>query len=137
MGARHFSDLAAWQLSASLRDRIHELTDRGAAKTNRAFYNDIRDAASGIPNSVAEGHGRFTPADNRRFLNIARASLAEVQNRLLEGKRRKYWSDVDFSEVWALSCRAEAAIAGLMRYLGTDRAKRNANAIRESSWPRT
>lgn len=128
--AKHFSELAAWELSVKLRDAVHDMTDSGSARSDRDFYNDIRDAAGSIPNNVAEGHARFSPADNRHFLNFARASLAEVQNRLLEGKRRKFWSQERFDEAWRLSRRAEGAIAGLMRYLLTDRAKRNAEEIK-------
>lgn len=131
MVAKHFTDLVAWQLSVELRDLVHDVTDRPMVKADRDFYSDLRDAAASVPNNVAEGHARFSPAENRRFLSFARASLNEVQNRLLEGKRRRFWSEKEFDRAWTLSRRAGAAIAGLMRYLATDRAKRNAAAIQE------
>lgn len=105
-----------------------EVPDR--RKLDRDFYTDIRDAASSIPNNIAEGHVRFSPTDNRRFLTFARASLGETQNRLMEGRERNCWNDAAFHKAWRLSTRAEAAIAGLMRYLLTDRAKRNAEEIK-------
>jgi four helix bundle protein len=102
---------------------------RRSAKDGRRFYDGLRAAAGSIPNNIAEGHARFFPLDNRDFLTIACASLAEVQNRLLEGKHRKF-CEKDFDEAWALSKRAAGAIGGLMRHLSTKRAKRNADEIR-------
>ena len=128
--AKHFSELAAWQLAVQLRHAVHAMTDSGPARLDRDFYDDIRDAASSVPNNIAEGHARFNPTDNRRFLTFARASLSETQNRLMEGRERNFWSDEAFHEAWRLSTRAEAAIAGLMRYLLTERAKRNAEQIK-------
>ena len=128
--AKHFTELAAWQLAVRLRDMVHAMTDAGPAKGDRDFYNDIRDAAGSIPNNIAEGHVRFNPIDNRRFLTIARASLGETQNRLLEGKKRGFWTEEKFFDAWRYSVRAEKAMAGLMRYLLTDRAKRNTEEIK-------
>jgi four helix bundle protein len=117
--AKHFSELAAWQLAVELRDTVHALTDNGPARTDRDFYNDIRDVASSVPNNVAEGHVRFGPADNRRFLGIARSSLAETQNRLLEGRERKFWSDDAFHQAWRLSSTGVAALHAKFVWLYT------------------
>lgn len=124
MGARHFTELDAWKLAVQLRGQVFDMTSTAQVRADRDFWDDIRRAARSAPNNIAEGFGRFRPREFRRFLKIARGSVNEVQNRLLEGRQLGYWTEGGFADAWTSSRRTAAAIASLMRYLRSDRAQR-------------
>ena len=116
-GVKRFEDLIAYQRSVALRDLVYDLTSTGAGVVDWRFRDQIRDSASSAPRNLAEGFGRYSPQDFRRFVTIARGSLAETQNHLAHGLRQGYFTPADYERAWALSCRALAAVAGLGRYL--------------------
>jgi four helix bundle protein len=116
-GAGRFEDLVVWQLSVELRDRIVTLTREGRIAKDFKFCAQIRDASSSAPRNIAEGFGRFKPKPFAQFLRIARGSLDETRNHLLDGQRRRYFDDEEVSRLVALQNRASAAITGLIKYL--------------------
>lgn len=89
MARTRFETLAVYRLSEDLADRIWEI-----ALNWRQFAKDtvgkqsVR-AADSIGANIAEGAGRGTYQDNRRFVRIARGSLNETQHWLRRAYRRK------------------------------------------------
>ena len=80
---------------------------------------------------MAEGFGRFSPPDFARFVVLARASLMESQNHLIDLVDR---ADIDEEERAALNRLADAAlqeVTGLLEYLQSPEALRNARRARE------
>lgn len=116
-GLRSFEEFVAWQLSVQLRDKVYELTKAGAILRDHSLREQLRDAASSPPRNIAEGFGRFSALDFARFVNIAKASLAETQNHLKHARSAGYCSPTGFQEAFRLSCRAMAATARLHKYL--------------------
>jgi four helix bundle protein len=101
----------------------------GPAATDLRFRGQIEDAAASVCRNVAEGFARFNPREFLQFVKYARSSLAELQDELHDGLQRRYFSEEDFNEAWALTVRTSAALASLGRYLRSRRAARNAQAI--------
>jgi four helix bundle protein len=66
---------------------------------------------------MAEGFGRFLPADHARFLRIAKASLMETHNSARAGFNKGYFSEKDKDRMQRLCGRAGKAAIGLIRYL--------------------
>jgi four helix bundle protein len=116
-GARHFTELRCWQLANELKRAIYRFSERPIVKQDTKYYEQIRDAAAGGPRTIAEGFARRTHADFARFLDMARASLTESQNHLLDGVDRGYLKQEECDQLIALAKRACGAVAGLQRYL--------------------
>jgi four helix bundle protein len=116
-GARHFRELICWQLSYKLKLGIYEFAEQPCVKSDVRFYEQIRDAAASAPRNIAEGFARRSHVDFARFLDIARASLAESQNHLQDAVDRHYLDQEEFKRLNSLSERASAAVARLQRYL--------------------
>ena len=85
----------------------------------------------GPPAHVAEGFGRFAPADFARFVVMARASLLESQNHLIDAVDRGYIAQQRRVELNVLAEAALEEVTGLLDYLNSPEALRNARRARE------
>src|SRR5688572_22290225 len=116
-GVRRFEDLDCWKLANELKLAMYELLDRPHIRTDRAFREDVRDAAKSAPANIAEGFGRRTDAEFARFLDIARGSLNECRNHIGDARDRNYIDEKERAVLDLLASRAVGAVAGLQRYL--------------------
>ncbi len=122
MGAAHFTELVAWQLANRLKLAVYDLTARPAVARDFKYCDQIRDSASSVPSNVAEGFARYSHRDFARFVVIAKGSLMETQNHLIDGVARRHMNDGEFRTLWQLSEQTLGAVTGLLTYLQrTDR----------------
>jgi four helix bundle protein len=84
-GADRFEDLIAWQRMHELNIEVWTASDRPPACRDFRFRDEIHGAADSAERNVAEGFGRFAPAEFARFLDIARASAQETRALLRKG----------------------------------------------------
>jgi four helix bundle protein len=89
MGVRDFRELVCWQLSYELKCEVLAFLENGPASMDFNYRDQIKDSSSSAPRNIAEGFGRFRPGDSARYLEIARASLIETRNHLLDGRDYK------------------------------------------------
>jgi four helix bundle protein len=74
-------------------------------------------AVAGPPAHIAEGFGRFNPADFGRFLVLARASLMESQEHLRDAVDRGYIGEEERIDCSQLAEAALREVTGLMESL--------------------
>ena len=116
-GAKSFEELDAWQLSVQLRDRVLPELQKEPASRDFAFCDQIRDSARSPARNIAEGYGAYKPREFARFVRIARRSLMETKNHLLDGQHSKYFKEPLASELITLCNRALGATTRLLQYL--------------------
>lgn len=117
MGAKHFTELMTWQLANRLKTEIYEITSRDRVIGDRGFCNQIRDSASSVCSNLGEGFARYSHRDFARFVVIARGSMMETQNHLLDAVDRGHIEEDEFKRLWEVSRSAVAAVTGLLKYL--------------------
>ncbi len=115
MGVRHFQDLVAWRLSQALKREVYAFIATGPASRDFKYCDQIRDASASAPRNIAEGFGRFRPADFARYLEYARGSLMETENHLLDARDRGYLEDGLHSRLQNLTRCALTATTNLLR----------------------
>ncbi len=120
-GARHFTELVCWQLADELKLAVYRISHRPDVWRDFQYRDQIRDAAASATSNIAEGFGRRTNADFARFLDIARASLTELQNHFKDGVDRGYLTVAESNDLTVLARRSGGAIAGLQRHLRRQR----------------
>src|SRR4030065_1201767 len=80
---RDYRDLLVWQCALRLVKSVYSPTSSFPAAQIYGLTSQIRRSAVSVPPNMAEGHGRENDGDFRRFLAIARGSLAELQTQLI------------------------------------------------------
>ena len=125
-GAQRVDELLVWQRTHELNIEVWRVTNTGSASRDFRFRDQIRDAADSSERNVAEGFGRFSPAEFARFLDISRASLLELKGHLRKGFVVGYLREDDYRGLDQLATRAIQAVARFQRYLRSPEARANA-----------
>lgn len=82
-------------LAEELSDIVWNAFDRWDAKAKQTLGLQLIRAADSIAVNLAEGYGRYTPADRKRFYIIARGSLEETKAWLRKAIRRSVLAEED------------------------------------------
>jgi four helix bundle protein len=115
--AQRFEELVAWQLSEQLKEEIIQLIQRPRVARDAGFCDDIRRSARSTPANISEGFGWYEPKPNARHVSIAKASLEETKNHILEGFKRDHFDLVERDDLLNLHKRAVIATTRYLRYL--------------------
>jgi four helix bundle protein len=94
MGRTNFENLRVYQLSEKLADEIWSTVRGWDHFAKQTIGRQLVRSSDSIGANLAEGTGRGTYSDNRRFVLIARGSLYEAQHWL----RRAYMRNLLTSE---------------------------------------
>ncbi len=81
--ARSFRDLIVWQKAHEMVLGIYRMTRGFPAEERYGLTSQARRAAVSTPANIAEGFGKRTKTDKRRFLSIAQGSLEETRYYLI------------------------------------------------------
>ena len=77
-----YRDLDVWQLAMDIVIQIYRVTRAFPNEERFGLIAQVRRAAVAIPSNIAEGRNRLGAAEFRRFVSIARGSVAEVETQL-------------------------------------------------------
>jgi len=91
--------LDVWRKSMELTTEIYTLTNNFPDNELYGLTSQLRRAAVSIPSNIAEGSARKTADDRRRFYEIARSSVTEVDTQIELALRFKYCSQADVKEL--------------------------------------
>jgi len=119
MAKSDFEILKVYQMSESLADEIWKMVlgwDRFARDT---VGSQIVRAADSIGANIAEGSGRGSFQDNRRFVRIARGSLKETQHFLRRAYKRKLLDDHQVNKLKPLVDNLAPMLNGYLRSIGS------------------
>lgn len=95
MAKTNFESLRVYQLSETLADEIWSVVMKWNVFARDTVGKQLVRAADSIGANIAEGTGRGTFVDNRRFVRIARGSLNEAQHFLRRAYKGKLLNDKD------------------------------------------
>ncbi|MDD8017806.1 MAG: four helix bundle protein [Bacteroidota bacterium] len=87
-----FKKLLVWQKGHVLTKEIYLATSKFPKDELYGVTSQLRRAVLSIPTNIAEGVGRGSDADFKRFLHIAFGSASETEYLILISKELKYLS---------------------------------------------
>ncbi|MGZ8848532.1 MAG: four helix bundle protein [Pyrinomonadaceae bacterium] len=99
MAKTNFESLRVYQLSESLADQIWTIVLTWNVFARDTVGKQLVKAADSIGANIAEGTGRGSFVDNRRFVRIARGSLNETQHWLRRAFKRNLLNDKEIRAV--------------------------------------
>lgn len=117
MRISRFQDLIAWQLARALERLVFAFTDNVRVAEDGDFCRQIRRSSSSAPRNMAEGFGRFWPAEFSHKMHIAVGELEETQDHLDKALEQHYIDDDAHLEMYALADRSIGAAVRFIRYL--------------------
>jgi four helix bundle protein len=91
----NFEKLRVYQLAELLADRIWNIVKKWEYFPKITIGKQMVTAADGVGSNIAEGTGRGSLQDNRRFIKIARGSLYETKHWLRRSYRRQLLTKAD------------------------------------------
>lgn len=124
MGVSQFTELRCWQQSTELKRRLYAVCAREPACKDRDFCSQAKRAAASAPRNISEGFARYNHREFHQFLRIARGSLGEIQDAIIDARDRGYLHPSEHDELWELSRQAIGSTTGLMKYLSETRDRR-------------
>src|SRR5215212_12252416 len=86
--ASNFKSLAVYQRSRELAELLYDFVARWPAFDRETAGIQLIRAVDSISANIAEAGGRWTAADKRKFLTIARGSLYETEHWIDTAERR-------------------------------------------------
>ena len=92
MPRTNFEKLRVYQLSEEISDLVWEIVLKWDSLAQDTVGKQLIKASDSIGANLAEGSGRGSTAENRRFAKIARGSLFEVKHWLRRAYKRNLLS---------------------------------------------
>lgn len=94
-----YKDLILWQKSMELALMVYRTTQDFPKDEQYGLTVQLRKASVSIPSNIAEGHARYSTAEFRKHLSIARGSLAELETQLIISRELGYVKPDRFYEI--------------------------------------
>ena len=121
---KDYRQLNVWSKSHVLVKDLYLATSKFPRDEMFGMTSQIRRAATSIPTNIAEGCGRGSDADFRRFMQIAFGSANEIEYLIFLSYELKYIQEPDFLEYNNKIIEVKKMLAGMIKKLSVDIRKR-------------
>ena len=115
---KRFEDLIVWQKALCLSRKIYQRTNEGAFAKDWGLRDQVRRASVSILSNIAEGFGRYSTPEFRKYLAIANGSSYEVRAQCHLARELGYLSKDEAERFIGLSVEISKMIRALRRKTG-------------------
>ena len=112
-----FKDLKVWVKAHKLTIQIYERTRAFPKEEIYGLTSQMRRASGSIGANIAEGCGRRSDPEMRRFVQIARGSASELEQHLLLARDLNFVSVAEFNELEDKTREIQRMLAALAQRL--------------------
>lgn len=123
MPFQSFEELEVWKEARALKKLIRQLTDTFPPEEKYRLTDQIIRSSRSVGIQIAEGHGRQTNADEKRFCIIGRGSLSETLAHLIDAYDEAYITEETLNEYRLKVKTVERLLNGYMRWLDKNHLK--------------
>jgi four helix bundle protein len=120
VAGKNYQDLIAWQKGMVFVEEIYRASARFPREEIYSLTAQLRRAAISIPSNIAEGQGRQSHREFRKFLRIAHGSLREAETQILLSERLHYIDGDTTMRLVQMSCEIGRLLNGLIRSLSRE-----------------
>jgi four helix bundle protein len=114
---RPHKKLTVWKKSIDIVTIIYEETKQFPREEEYGLKSQLRRAAVSVPSNIAEGLTRKSLNDELHFLNIAQASLSEIDTQLEISLKINYIDNACYQRIETQIIEIQKMLAGLSRRL--------------------
>ena len=114
---RRHHNLQAWQIAMRLARETYELTKGFPREELYGLTSQIRRSAVSVPSNIAEGAARASTKEFLQFLNIARASMSELETQVTLARDFGFMDESSFSSISETLDHAFGVLGGLINSL--------------------
>ena len=119
MASESFENLKVYQAAERLADLVWEIVAKWDIFAKDTVGKQLVRAADSVGANIAEGAGRKTYADNKRFVAIARGSLAETRHFLRRAHKRKLLSKSETQTLQEILSSLPRSLNAYLRSIGS------------------
>ena len=119
MHKTNFENLQVYKLSEKLADQVWKIVTRWDVLARDTVGKQLIRAADSVGANIAEGSGRGTEPDRRRFLIIARGSLYETQHWVGRSYKRRLLTEKQVNALLPIISELNPKLNAYMRSIGT------------------
>ncbi len=123
---KDFRELKVWEKAHQLTLAIYQATTTFPQEELYGLTSQMRRCAASIPTNIAEGCGRGSDDDFRRFLQIAMGSASELEYHVLLARNLGYLAAADYDRLSAAIIEIKRMLASLITKIKNDRQAHNA-----------
>jgi four helix bundle protein len=113
----NFKELKIWQKSRILTTEVYNLTRKFPKDEKFGLISQMDRAVVSISSNIAEGSGRGSNRDFRRFLNYSLGSAYELETQIILSYDLGFVSEIDFSEISEKITEVQKMIFGFRKSL--------------------
>jgi four helix bundle protein len=110
-----FKDLVVWQKAISLSKEIYRITSEGKFAKDWGLKDQIQRASVSILSNIAEGFGKYSDQEFKKYLAIANGSSFEVRAQLHLARELDYIDDPEAERIIKLCEEVSRLLRALRR----------------------
>ena len=115
--AGSYRDLLVWRKSIAFVLAIYRATEAFPPKEQFGLTSQLRRAAVSVPSNIAEGQAHHSHPDFKRFLRLAKGSLAEIDTQLIIAFKLDYIGKEQATELSMTAAELGRMLSGLLAKL--------------------
>ena len=112
---KRFEELIAWQKAMVLSKRIYWITSKGRFASDWGLRDQVRRASVSILSNIAEGFGKYSNREFKKYLAIANGSSFEVRAQIHLARELGYIDRTEANIVVKMCEEVSRLIAALRR----------------------
>lgn len=112
-----FENLEAWKSAKELRRTVAKLRRNFPPHEKFVLTQQVTKSSRSVSANISEGYGRYHYKDSTRFCRIARGSLTETLDHMIEANDEGYINEKDLQEIRQRYARCLKLLNGYVKYL--------------------
>ena len=111
---RDFRKIKVWEKSHQLTLEVYKITKNFPPDERFGLTSQMRRSSSSIPTNIAEGCGRQSEAELKRFMEIGMGSASELEYQLLLSKDLGYLKPNSFGRLTFLTTEVKKMLSSFI-----------------------
>ena len=116
---KHYKDLIVWQKAIKMVLLVYKATKSFPKDELYGLTSQLRRAAVSVPSNISEGQARRSSREFRRFLTIAKGSMAEIETQLIIAEKLNFLQESHTKEIMTIHDEISKMLSALISKLSS------------------